>query len=82
MVICQSGCCKACLVAPAEMARDILETLNTACQKALSGDLRIQLIQLGLDVVDGSIPEQFANYIRMDIARHAELLKGSGKPLH
>lgn len=62
------------LVAPAGVPKEIIERLNAEVQKAVSGDLRKRLTELGLDVAGGT-PEQFAAYIREDSAKYAKLVK-------
>ena len=61
------------LVAPAAVPREIVQRLNTAAQKAITGDLRKRLTELGLDVAGGT-PEEFAAYIRADSAKYAKLI--------
>lgn len=65
------------LVAPAAMPKDVLAKLNAEVQKAISGDLRKRLTELGLDVAGGT-PEQFAAFIREDSERYAKIIKTAG----
>jgi tripartite-type tricarboxylate transporter receptor subunit TctC len=65
------------LVAPAAMPKDVLAKLHAEVQKAISGDLRKRLTELGLDVAGGT-PEQFAAFIREDSERYAKIIKTAG----
>jgi tripartite-type tricarboxylate transporter receptor subunit TctC len=69
------------LLAPAGTPREIVNLLNAATQKALQGDLRAKLAEVGLNAAGGS-PEQFGALIRSEIAMYAKLVKASGmKPM-
>jgi len=68
------------LLAPAGTSKEIVARLNGEVQKAAGGDLRKRLTELGLDVAGGT-PEQFAAFMREDIAKYAKLVKASGIPL-
>lgn len=65
------------LVAPAGTLTEIVQKLNAEVQKALGGDLRRRLQEVGLDVAGGT-PEQFATFLRDDIAKYETLVKASG----
>jgi tripartite-type tricarboxylate transporter receptor subunit TctC len=67
------------LVAPAATPKDVVARLHAEVQKAISGDLRKRLTELGLDVAGGT-PEQFAAFIREDSARYATIVKRAGIP--
>ena len=43
----------------------------------LAGDIRPRLTDLGLDAVGGT-PEQFAAFIRQDIAKYVKIVKVAG----
>jgi tripartite-type tricarboxylate transporter receptor subunit TctC len=45
-------------------------------QKEIGGDLREQLIKMGLDVAGGT-PDQFAAFIRQDSAMYGKLVKAA-----
>ena len=68
------------LIAPAGTSREIISRLNGEVQKMLAGDLRKRLLELGLDVAGGT-PEQFAAFIREDIAKYGRIVKASGMAL-
>lgn len=65
------------LVAPVGTPTEIVQKLNAEVQKALGGDLRRRLQEVGL-VVAGGTPEQFATFLREDIAKYETLVKVSG----
>jgi tripartite-type tricarboxylate transporter receptor subunit TctC len=65
------------LVAPAAVPAPIIQRLHTEMQKALTGDLRTRLTELGLDPVGGT-PEEFAAFIRQDSAKYAKLIQAAG----
>jgi len=67
------------LLAPAGAPREIVERLNAEVQKQLAGDLSQRLFDLGLDVAGGT-PEQFAAFIREDIAKYGRIMKAAGIP--
>ena len=67
------------LFAPANTPRDLVQRLNGEVLKMLAADLRGKLLELGLDVAGGT-PEQFAAFIREDIAKYGRLVKASGMP--
>jgi len=63
------------LIAPAGLPADILETLNKAAVKALSGDeIKQRLAQLGATPVADS-PEEFQQTIRKTLERNANIAK-------
>ena len=67
------------LFAPANTPRDLVQRLNGEVLKMLAADLRGKLLELGLDVAGGT-PEQFAAFIREDIAKYGRIVKTSGMP--
>ena len=68
------------VLAPAGTPRDIVAKLNVEIQKAVDGDLRKRLVELGLEIAGGT-PEQFVAFMRDDIAKYAKLVKASGMQL-
>jgi tripartite-type tricarboxylate transporter receptor subunit TctC len=67
------------LLAPANTPRELVLRLNGEVIKMLAADLRGKLLELGLDVAGGT-PEQFAAFIREDIAKYGRIVKASGMP--
>ncbi len=67
------------LLAPANTSREMVQRLNGEVLKMLAADLRGKLLELGLDVAGGT-PEQFAAFIREDIAKYGRIVKTSGMP--
>lgn len=67
------------LLAPANTSRELVQRLNGEVLKMLAADLRGKLLELGLDVAGGT-PEQFAAFIREDIAKYGRIVKASGMP--
>jgi tripartite-type tricarboxylate transporter receptor subunit TctC len=66
------------LLAPAGTPREIVSRLNTEAVKALQNpDVRNALTTQDYGVV-GSTPEEFAEYIRKDLARWASVIKKAG----
>jgi tripartite-type tricarboxylate transporter receptor subunit TctC len=64
--------------APIATPKEIVQTLAGAIQRASrDGDMRKRLAEQGADPV-GSTPEQFAAFMRAEIARWAEVIKVSG----
>jgi tripartite-type tricarboxylate transporter receptor subunit TctC len=64
--------------APANTPRDIIAKLNTDILKVIhTPDVRQQFAAQGIDAT-GSTPEQFAAYIRSEIAKWARAIKASG----
>jgi tripartite-type tricarboxylate transporter receptor subunit TctC len=64
--------------APAGTPKEIVQTLASAIQRAAGdGDMRKRLHEQGAEPV-GSTPEQFAAFMRAEIARWAEVVKVSG----
>lgn len=65
-------------VVPAATARDIVGKLNSEIVKVLAQpEVRRQFAAQGIDVIGGT-PEQFAAYIRAEIAKWARVIKDSG----
>jgi tripartite-type tricarboxylate transporter receptor subunit TctC len=64
------------LVAPAKTPKEIIARLHDIVQKEIGGDLRAQLIKMGLDVAGGT-PDQFAAFIRKDSAMYGKLVKAA-----
>src|SRR6187551_1003507 len=67
------------LLGPAGTPREIVDRLNADINKMLAGDIRPRLTDLGLDAVGGT-PEQFAAFIRQDIAKYVKIVKVAGIP--
>ena len=67
------------LLGPAGTPREIVDRLNSEINKMLAGDIRGRLTELGLDAVGGT-PEQFAAFIRQDIAKYAKIVKAARIP--
>ena len=67
------------LLGPAGTPREIVDRLNGEINKMLAGDIRPRLTELGLDAVGGT-PEQFAAFIRQDIAKYAKIVKAARIP--
>ena len=64
--------------APVATPKEIVQTLASAIQRAArDGDMRKRLHEQGAEPV-GSTPEQFAAFMRAEIARWAEVVKVSG----
>ncbi len=68
------------LLAPAATPREVIDRLNAESNRQLGGEIRKRLTDLGLDAVGGTA-EQFAAFIRQDIAKYAKIVKVSGMPL-
>jgi tripartite-type tricarboxylate transporter receptor subunit TctC len=68
------------LLGPAGTPREIVDRLNAEVNKQLAGDIRRRLTELGLDAVGGT-PEQFAAFIRQDIAKYQQVVKATRMPL-
>ncbi|HEX6006232.1 MAG TPA: tripartite tricarboxylate transporter substrate binding protein [Burkholderiales bacterium] len=69
------------LFAPAKTPKPIIARLNAAVVKVLhTEDMRAQYAKLGAEVV-GSSPQEFASYVRRDIAKYADIVKRSGARL-
>ena len=65
-------------VVPAATTRDIVGKLNSEIVKVLAQpEVRRQFAAQGIDVIGGT-PEQFAAYIRAEIAKWARVIKDSG----
>lgn len=67
------------LLAPAGTPSQIITRLNGEVQKMLAGDLKPRLADLGLDTAGGT-PEQFAAFIKKDIAKYAKIVKAAKIP--
>jgi tripartite-type tricarboxylate transporter receptor subunit TctC len=68
------------LLAPAGTPQAVINRLNSEIQKMLAGDLKLRLVELGLDAAGGS-PEAFATFIKSDIAKYAKIVKAANIPL-
>ena len=67
------------LVAPAGTPRDILVRLNAEVAKAAAApDLRKRFLDQGIELVASASPEEFAAYIKSEVARYAKLARDSG----
>ena len=66
------------LVAPARTPQAIVRALNTEVARILKdADARTRLAALGMDVVSGT-PQDFARYMKDEIAKWARVIKASG----
>jgi len=64
------------LVGPAALPRELVSILHAATVKAVSGpEMKTGLQKLGLEGMSNT-PEQFAEFIRSEIARNGKLLQG------
>lgn len=68
------------LLAPTGTPPQIISRLNGEVQKMLAGDLKPKLADLGLDTAGGSA-EQFAGFIKKDIAKYVKIVKAANIPL-
>ncbi|MBY0270371.1 MAG: tripartite tricarboxylate transporter substrate binding protein [Burkholderiales bacterium] len=68
------------LLAPPGTPQPVIGRLNSEVQKMLAGDLQPRLADLGLDTAGGT-PEQFAAFIKKDIAKYAKIVKAANIPL-
>ena len=66
------------VIAPAGLPRPVLDALNTAVNEAIRSPLFVQRFATIGDEPAGGTPEQFAETIRRDSARWAEVVKRSG----
>ena len=67
------------MVAPAHTPRDVIRRLNTEVVATLAEpDIRTRLIEQGGVEPIGSTPDAFAETIRTDLARYADLVKRTG----
>ncbi len=67
------------LVAPAGTPREILVRLNAEMAKAAAApELRKRFLDQGIELVASSSPEEFAAYIKAEVARYAKLARDSG----
>ena len=64
------------LLAPAGTPREIIDRFNSEVRKQLAGNLSPRLLELGLDVAGGT-PEQFAAFIKEDIAKYGRIMKAA-----
>ncbi|MGH8617030.1 MAG: Bug family tripartite tricarboxylate transporter substrate binding protein [Burkholderiales bacterium] len=64
------------LLGPANLPRPLVTQLNAETNKAVSGPLRKQLIELGLGLDPGT-PEQFATFIKEDTVRIGKVVKAA-----
>ncbi len=67
------------LLGPAGTPSAVISRLNGEVQKALAGDLKEKLFDLGLDTAGGSA-EQFADFIKRDIDKYAKIVKAAKIP--
>lgn len=67
------------LLGPAGTPPAIISRLNGEVQRALAGDLKEKLFDLGLDTAGGSA-EQFADFIKRDIEKYARIVKAAKIP--
>ena len=64
------------LVAPAGTPREILARLHAEVAKAAATpDLRKRFLDQGVDLVASASPEEFAAYIKSEVARYAKLAR-------
>ena len=66
------------VIAPAGLPRPVLEKLNAAVNEAIRSPLFMQRFAMIGDEPAGGTPEQFADTIRRDSARWAEVVRRSG----
>ena len=67
------------LVAPAGTPREVLVRLNAEMAKAAAApDLRKRFLDQGIELVASASPEEFAAYIKAEVARYAKLARDSG----
>jgi tripartite-type tricarboxylate transporter receptor subunit TctC len=68
----------ASVLAPAAVPKNVVEQLNAAIDKAVNTpDMKEALSKQGIEPKTNT-PEQFAAFIRNDLARHVKLVKASG----
>jgi glycogen operon protein len=66
------------ILVPAKTPREIIARLNEGILKSLGDkDLRDKMIQRGSDPITDT-PDQFASFLRADMARWAKIVKTSG----
>ena len=66
------------MVAPAGLPRPLLDRINGAVNRAISGqNFKTRMIELGNEVAGGT-PEEFAALIRRDSARWGEVIRKAG----
>ena len=67
------------MTAPAGVPRDIVARYHTEITKAIGlPDVRARFASIGLDPVTSSSPDQFAAFIRQEVAKWAPVVKASG----
>jgi tripartite-type tricarboxylate transporter receptor subunit TctC len=67
------------VVAPAGTSPDIVQRYNTAIHAILSmPDVKGRLAEVGLDTITDTSPQQFADYIKSEIAKWGPIVKASG----
>jgi len=67
------------MTAPAPTPRDIVGRFHSEIVRALSlQEVRARLSSIGLDPVTSASPDQFAGFIRQEIAKWAPVVKASG----
>ena len=66
------------MVAPAGLPRPLLDRINGAVNRAISGqNFKTRMIELGNEVAGGT-PEEFAAFVRRDSARWGEVIRKAG----
>jgi len=67
------------VVAPAGTSPDIVQRYNTVIHAILSmPDVKGRLAEVGLDTITDTSPQQFADYIKSEIAKWGPIVKASG----
>jgi len=67
------------VVAPAGTSPDIVQRYNTVIHAILSmSDVKGRLAEVGLDTITDTSPQQFADYIKSEIAKWGPIVKASG----
>ncbi len=76
----ENGFCKSSpLIVPSAVPRAIVLKLNAAFNQALSMEsVRERMLLLGVQPVLGGTPEQFAEHIRRETAKYADVVKRAG----
>jgi tripartite-type tricarboxylate transporter receptor subunit TctC len=70
------------VVAPAGTPAPIVERYNAAIHKILgSGDIKARLAAVGVETVTNTSPQQFADYIKSEIAKWKPIVEASGAKL-
>jgi tripartite-type tricarboxylate transporter receptor subunit TctC len=66
---------------PARTAPEIVARMSREVRRAMHDeDVKARLLQQGIEVV-GTTPEQFAKFIRSEVARYGKIVKESGARL-